>query len=291
MSQRALAILTPIINGLIVVAVLALASVYHRPSSEPRTYGWVRTLSPYCRRIIYSVAILVATAIYIWGATHYPTMSATAEYLMRAYAYAGLVSLLLVFIPGLVRVLFPASPFKGLLLQSRRALGQSAFGFIVLHSVVAFYNNLSGSLGSLGYLTRRSQWAMAAAVLALVILLLLFVTSHDRIEQWMGKWWKRLHRFVYLAAIVIVVHVLLIGSSFVTWSSAPAVILTSGALILLWLEIAATLVEIRRRGNAGRRGWQALAVVLVLVALAAPVVQYRLMMQPPYDPHAHGDQP
>jgi sulfoxide reductase heme-binding subunit YedZ len=45
-----------------------------------------------------------------------------------------------------------------------------------------------------------------AGVLALVILLLLAVTSTKNMMKRLGRNWKRLHRFVYLAALAMIAH-------------------------------------------------------------------------------------
>ena len=45
-----------------------------------------------------------------------------------------------------------------------------------------------------------------AGVLALAILLLLAITSTRKMMKRLGKRWKPLHRFVYLAAVAILAH-------------------------------------------------------------------------------------
>lgn len=90
-------------------------------------------------------------------------------------------------------------------LRFRRMLGLFAFFYILLHFLV--YAGLD----------QRFEWAaivediserpyITVGFLALVMLLPLAVTSTRGMMRWLGRRWKKLHRLVYLIAILGVWH-------------------------------------------------------------------------------------
>lgn len=102
----------------------------------------------------------------------------------------------------------PLRRWAGLsLLRQRRAVGLLAFIYAVLHL-------LAWMVLDMGLL-----WAQAAAdvvkrpylligMLALALLLPLALTSNDASVRRLGRSWRRLHRLVYPAALLAVVHYL-----------------------------------------------------------------------------------
>jgi len=130
----------------------------------------------------------------------------------------GFVSLGLLFLALLVTPLtkvFPKLPYKDAYLHSRRAIGVLAFYYAALHSVIAFFKQLQGFTG-LKYLGSTYQVSLLAAIVALFILFLMAITSTDwAVRTLTFKNWKRLQRFVYLASILILLHVLLIVTHYI----------------------------------------------------------------------------
>jgi sulfoxide reductase heme-binding subunit YedZ len=53
------------------------------------------------------------------------------------------------------------------------------------------------------------RWYLWAGIPAFLILLVMAATSFDFMKLWLRKNWKRIHRFIYLAAILVVIHYLL----------------------------------------------------------------------------------
>ena len=87
----------------------------------------------------------------------------------------------------------------------RRALGLYAFMYAAIHfvlfSVVDF--GLQLDLIAREFVEKRYLWA---GLPAFVILIALAATSFRRAMRRMGKNWKRLHRLIYLAAILVALH-------------------------------------------------------------------------------------
>lgn len=93
----------------------------------------------------------------------------------------------------------------GRLVQVRRMVGVASFGYALVHLVawfgLRFYD--WAALGSEAA-SRPTLWI---AVVGLVILLVLAITSFDSVMRAMGGIrWKRLHRLVYLGAVLAVLH-------------------------------------------------------------------------------------
>jgi sulfoxide reductase heme-binding subunit YedZ len=95
---------------------------------------------------------------------------------------------------------------------ARRAIGVSAAYFAFLHAAVALWGQMGGFAG-LGSLPERFTWALAFGLIALVVLFLMAATSFDTVIKFMTfRKWKWLHRFVYSACVLIILHVWMIGT-------------------------------------------------------------------------------
>ncbi|MFH5804879.1 2Fe-2S iron-sulfur cluster-binding protein [Alienimonas sp. DA493] len=90
-------------------------------------------------------------------------------------------------------------------LATRRALGLYAFAYAVAHLVVYIVWEQAGSLRRVGEeIAARSYLQIGLA--ALLAMAPLAATSFDSLVRRLGAWWKRLHRLIYVAAALAVVH-------------------------------------------------------------------------------------
>lgn len=114
---------------------------------------------------------------------------------------------------------------------ARRATGVSVFYFAFLHAVVSLYGQIGG-WERLATLPSRFTWALIFSATALVILLVVAVTSFDKVLVRMTfPRWKLLQRLTYVSGILIIIHVWMIGAHF----STPSVQIAGfAALILLF---------------------------------------------------------
>lgn len=95
---------------------------------------------------------------------------------------------------------------------ARRGIGVSAFYFALLHAVVAFWGQLGG-FGGLATLPGLFQWSLLGGVIALTVLTIMALTSFDKVVSFMTfRWWKWLHRLVYVGGILAVLHIWSIGT-------------------------------------------------------------------------------
>lgn len=124
---------------------------------------------------------------------------------------------------------------------ARRAIGVSAFYFALLHALVALVGQLGG-ISQLQYLPELYLWSLGSGLVALIILSIMTATSFDRVVRFMTyKRWKLLHRLVYAAGIVALLHVWMIGTHLAY--TAVQIIGFLAIIVLLWLEIYRLVVS------------------------------------------------
>jgi sulfoxide reductase heme-binding subunit YedZ len=99
------------------------------------------------------------------------------------------------------RLLFPKARWPRWLVAQRRYLGVASFMYAALHTLVYLDKQDLASIieDSLGF----EMWT---GWLAFLVFLLLAVTSNDRAVAWLKRRWKALHRLVYVATALTVIH-------------------------------------------------------------------------------------
>jgi len=111
-------------------------------------------------------------------------------------------------------VIFPKLPHKQTWFLARRGQGLSSLVFALPHALVSFFGPLGGVAG-LPFLDPYSGWALVLGLVALVILVVLGSTAWDGAVKRLGQpRWKRLRRVVYLVGMLVLVHLLLIGTHY-----------------------------------------------------------------------------
>jgi len=127
-----------------------------------------------------------------------PTGEAAAILLLCALALSPL------------RQLFPRAPLLLRFLRRRRDIGLAAFFYAVLHLVFFVL-----SIGRLDYILQGLAWAsMWTGWLAFALMLVPAAISSDRAMRWLGgRRWKRLQRLIYLVAVLVLCHWLLLAAT------------------------------------------------------------------------------
>jgi sulfoxide reductase heme-binding subunit YedZ len=125
---------------------------------------------------------------------------------------AGFLYLTLLVTP--LSLAFPRIPGKETLFLARRGLGLSALLFALPHAVVSFFGPLQG-FGGIPFLDPYTAWALMLGLVSLLILVVLGGTAWDGAVSRLGHTrWKALHRTVYLAGVLMFVHMLLAGTHY-----------------------------------------------------------------------------
>lgn len=108
----------------------------------------------------------------------------------------------------------PLRQLSGLnaLARLRRMIGLFALFYALLHFLAFQVFILGGEWGRLALEIRERPY-ITVGFLALVILVLLGLTSFNAAQRKLGRRWKRLHQLVYIAGVLAAVHVTWISRS------------------------------------------------------------------------------
>jgi sulfoxide reductase heme-binding subunit YedZ len=124
-----------------------------------------------------------------------------------------------------LRLFFANARWPAWLLHQRRYFGVASFMYALLHTVVYLQKKASLSL----IWQEALSFDMWSGWLAFCIFLLLAITSNDASVRRLKRTWKKLHRWVYPAALLVFAHWVFVAFDFV-----PGLI---HFLIILSLEI------------------------------------------------------
>jgi len=105
-----------------------------------------------------------------------------------------------------IGLMFPEGRVAKWLIRNRRFFGLAAFAYTLLHTI--FYV-LEYPMTAL--LHEVSQFSILTGWIAFFIFIPLAMTSTDAAVKRMGPAWKKLQRWVYLAAVMAFVHWALLG--------------------------------------------------------------------------------
>lgn len=187
------------------------------------------------RKSIYVLTGIIAVVIFLY--IHLTVTSSRLE-IIRLTQWYALYSTFLLYIALIASPLysaFPKLPSRVWHINARKAIGNSAFVFALLHGTIAFFFQLGGFAG-LFFLTDKYLTAITLSFSALVILCFMFITSFAFFITRLGIYWKPLHRLVYLACLFILLHALMLGTHFADLSGLIPKIFIYAITILLLLE-------------------------------------------------------
>jgi len=143
----------------------------------------------------------------VWLLWLWASGDSTAHYLLLPsgkYAIrAGLVALA----ATPLKILFPKAGFSMWLIKTRRTWGVACCGYGLLHTLFYLIDE-GGLLGALGDIR---DIEIIAGWLAMLVLLVLGVTSNNWSVKRLGRRWKSLQRLSYLAIALSFAHWFLLG--------------------------------------------------------------------------------
>ncbi len=109
-----------------------------------------------------------------------------------------------------LRLYFSESSWPNWLLHRRRYFGVAAAAYAGLHTLVY----LDRKIGSGLILQEAAEFSMWTGWLAMAILVPLAMTSNDAAVRRLKRTWKKLHRWVYLAALLTFTHWIFVAFDF-----------------------------------------------------------------------------
>jgi sulfoxide reductase heme-binding subunit YedZ len=151
--------------------------------------------------ILTHVAALTPLAVMAWEYARGQLSANPIREITLRTGKAALVLLVLSLAVTPVHILFGTR----LVLKLRRPLGLYAFLYASLHGLTFVGLDYGFNLGLLLREVLQKRFVQAG-ILAFLLLLPLAITSTRGWMRRLGKNWKRLHRLVYVAALVAVVH-------------------------------------------------------------------------------------
>ena len=101
-----------------------------------------------------------------------------------------------------LRLMFPRAGWPVWLLRRRRYFGVAAFCYAALHTVVYVDRKWDVAL----ILSEALEFSMWSGWLALLVFAALAFTSNDMSVRTLGRAWKALHRWVYVATLLMFAH-------------------------------------------------------------------------------------
>jgi sulfoxide reductase heme-binding subunit YedZ len=149
------------------------------------------------------------------------------KFVLHHWGFVACVLLAVVLTFSPLRVLFPRSGVAQALNRHRRLVGVSAFAYALLHFVAHARHVWDGDFETLGKEIQKPF--QLTGLIALVILLVLTITSLHAAVRWLGaRAWKNLHRLAYIAAALAAWHQAAARKVFpmqVVWIFGPLVVL------------------------------------------------------------------
>ena len=167
-------------------------------------------------RFYIAITTLFVTAESCWWTNSVYGNSSTAIIrLQEIYAWISLGLILLTLTIGPLCNLVPRLPGQAVIRDARRLLGVSAAWFAGWHVSLSYVNQFHGANPL--HLPAVYQRAFGLGLVALVILIALAVTSFDAAFRRLGRWWFRLHRLIYAAVLLVLLHAFMIGVHATSW--------------------------------------------------------------------------
>jgi methionine sulfoxide reductase heme-binding subunit len=221
--------------------------------------------------VLFSVAVAAWLRLQIsTDQLYYIRLQQAYGLLCMLYWYVALVISPLGYVIGKQRM--------GYIEFARRAIGVSAAYFAVLHMLVALLGQLGG-INEIALLPSLFKWSLLGGFIAVIVLLLLAATSFDTVIKYMTfPRWKWLHRLVYGAGILAVLHVWTIGTH-VAYSGVQIMAFVALALLSGLETFRVTTLLARKHSELQSRGSFTLFFVsvwsfwLVLVLALPTMVQ------------------
>jgi len=152
-------------------------------------------------RILTHVGSLAPLAVLLWDAAQ---NRLTVNPIQAAERYTGKTALVLLVLSLACTPVNTLVGFKPAL-RVRRALGLYAFMYAAIHFVIFVGLDYGFDLGLIRKAVLEKRYALVGLA-AFLVMLPLAITSTKGWMKRLGQVWKRLHQWVYVAALLVIVH-------------------------------------------------------------------------------------
>jgi DMSO/TMAO reductase YedYZ heme-binding membrane subunit len=210
-------------------------------------------------RLYIAIAVLLVTLeTWWWANASYGGTQLFATRMEEVFAWLGLGMICAAVSIGPMYKLWPRLWGKKIMLDARRLIGVGGAWFATLHATIAYVALFK--VANPFDLPKTYQQSFALGLVGLVILLAMAGTSFDKAFTSMGVWWFRLHRLVYLALIVSLLHAFLVGTH--ATNPVPLIITTVVAVFILGMHAWLAFVRSARPSI-----WQILTIGYIGIIL------------------------
>lgn len=172
---------------------------------QTKVFQWFARRSPQIIKLFLIPYILIITVIFL-GCFFYFTNRDSQIFIYELGKNLGRTAILMlgiVVLPGILGRFRVEIKLTRIITLFRRQLGICIFLLAFAHfSFVRMLTSLSFGTLPIFNLVLFELFGL----LALTILFFMFLTSNNQSVKGLGKWWKRLHRFIYLALWLLVLH-------------------------------------------------------------------------------------
>ena len=231
------------------------------------------------RRAILFTSIVFSVSVFFIIKKNIPHGSTQIIRYNEVLGFASTITLYLTLLISPLFYAFPDLPLKIVAVKARRALGVSSFYFAFIHAASTFFFQLQGFDG-VGFLSNRYLFALGISAVSLGILFALMLTSFDSVIRKLGhKKWKFVHRFIYIACALILLHILLLGTHFASFTETVPRMTFIAVIFLCILEARRLDVFLEKYFVANTR----LKLVTLLTAGASGIVIF-LCFSPQTEP-------
>jgi sulfoxide reductase heme-binding subunit YedZ len=167
-----------------------------------------------------TILTVLNSKYFLWLLLAWPAIQATNGYLTGDLFYGEMVHLtgeysarLLILTMAItpLRLFFNNAKWPTWLLHRRRYLGVATFAYAALHTLVYLNHKRDAVL----IMQEAAEFSMWTGWVALPIFLALAVTSNDAAVKRLQRGWKKLHRWVYVAALLTFMHWIFVAFYFV----------------------------------------------------------------------------
>lgn len=150
------------------------------------------------------------------------TLTRTGDLMVDYTGYGAILCLVLALIARPIHRLWAAP------LHYRRVLGVGAFVLSIAHIIHRIEHTWNWRLDALAFMPPVYQQGIVLGLAAILLLTPLALTSFDGAQRYFGKRWRTLHLLSVPALLLVALHSVLVGSSFL------------GSLQLTWLNYTLT---------------------------------------------------
>ncbi|MDA0678993.1 MAG: ferric reductase-like transmembrane domain-containing protein [Proteobacteria bacterium] len=111
-----------------------------------------------------------------------------------------------------LRLMFPDAVWPSWMLRRRRYFGVASFVYATLHTLIYLDRKQTLDL----VIREAADFSMWTGWVALMIFIILAITSNDTSVRRLKRTWKKIHRWVYFAALLSFIHWIFVAFDFMT---------------------------------------------------------------------------